>query len=255
MLTLCIRGDSMIELLKKYKVIIFFLVLVIINISWYIIKDSKEKDLSVDLGNQNNETSAWKQDMAQDIAPEQEQILDNKTQEATTAQLGKQTELIANQEVPVYICGEIVNPGVYYVDSKAIINDVVQKSGGLTVEADPSYLNLASAVQPNQKIYVPKIGEEMDNYSNIYENKEIIPSLNGKIGETQVNTKGYPQLININTATEEELQTLSGIGEVKAKAIVAYRSTSQGFKTIEELLNVSGIGDKTFEKIKALITI
>lgn len=260
MLTLCIRGDSMIELLKKYKVMVFFLVLVIINISWYIIKESTIKDLSIDLSNQNNE-AVWKQDEVNllDAAHVQntadEQVLDNEVHAAAAAQPNKENELILNVKIPVYICGEIVNAGVYYVDSKAIINDVVQMSGGLTADADQSYLNLASTIESNQKIYVPKIGEEIDNYSSSYENKDIVSSQNVKTNESQVNTKGYQRLININTATEGELQTLSGIGEVKAKAIIEYRKSTQGFQTIEELLNVSGIGDKTFEKIKTLITI
>jgi competence protein ComEA len=255
MLTLCIRGDSMIELFKKYKVIVFLLVLVIINISWYMIKDSQEKNISIDLSNPSNEAAAWKQDDSHVTSEEQEQNLGSETQEITLVQSNKEVQLISNPKVPVYICGEIVNPGVYYVESKAIINDVVQMSGGFTIDAEQRYLNLAGIIVPNQKIYIPKIGEEIDKYSNSYENKDIVSFQNDKISASLDNTEDYQRLININTATEDELQMLSGIGEVKAKAIIEYRTTTGRFHSIEELLNVSGIGDKTFEKIKTLITI
>ena len=165
------------------------------------------------------------------------------------------------QEVPVYICGAVQKPGVYYVSSKAIVNDVIACSGGLADEADETAINLASPIQPYQKIIVPKIGEEIDKLEDSYENRErteiidVVPNIemvNENLPSTYV--KQEVGLVNINTATKEELMSLNGIGAVKAESIIAYRQENGGFHSIDEIMQISGIGEKTFERIKQFIT-
>lgn len=160
--------------------------------------------------------------------------------------------------VPIYICGEVENPGVYYVKTTAIVNEVIQLSGGFTASANQTAINLASPIVANEKIVIPKIGEEidklMDSYDNIgrYEASSQTKSDGQTNKEQALATSGS---ININVAGKEQLMTLPGIGEVKAAAIIAYREEVGGFSSKEELKNVSGIGDKTYEKLETLITI
>ena len=166
----------------------------------------------------------------------------------TNIEASPQVQVI--EEVPIYICGAVKKPGVYFVPTNAIINDVVEKGGGFTEEADPVAINLASQIIPNEKIIVPKVGEEIDKSTDSYDNRERIES-------SSVSPQPYTSpvgAINLNTATKEQLMTLSGIGEVKAAAIIAYRQEKGVFSSIDELRNISGIGEKTFEKIKQFIT-
>ena len=154
-------------------------------------------------------------------------------------------------EVPIYTCGEVKKPGVYYVQKDAIVNDIVAISGGFTDEANPLAVNLASPIKPNEKIIIPKQGEEIDKLMDSYDNIERATiSLDEEVGVSEQDDK-----VHINTASKEEFMTLNGIGEVKAEAIIAYRQEKGGFSSIEEVKNISGIGEKTFEKIKPFITI
>lgn len=154
-------------------------------------------------------------------------------------------------EIPVYICGAVNTPGVYYVSSQAIINDVIEKCGGFTEDADQTVVNLASKVIANEKIIIPKQGEEIDKLLDSYDNRERVEiSLSSGVASSNQES----QEINLNTASKEKLMTLDGIGEVKAIAIIAYREENGGFNSIEEIKNISGIGEKTFEKIKQFIT-
>jgi competence protein ComEA len=247
MLTLCVRGDSMVELFKKYKVIIIFLIVVTCNIGWYLFKDSQSKALEVQLSVLKNQEKTW---------PKEESLTSVTSEQINEPASAKEVmPSPAPSKVPVYICGEILHPAVYYVESTAIINDVVKAGGGLTEEADSSYLNLASPIIPNQKIYIPKIGEEIDKYFISYENKDMGVFQDTGTDKSASNQDHSSQTVSINNATIEELQTLPGIGEVKAQAIMEYRLAMGGFKTVDELLDVSGIGEKTLAKIKPLITL
>lgn len=167
-------------------------------------------------------------------------------------------EDIEPTSVPVYICGEIEMPGVYYVASNAIVDEAVRVSGGFTAEADITAINLASPIIPNSKIIVPKKGQQIDKSIKSYENREendvgqIVPEWESiPYDQTMA---GEEALIHINEADKELLMTLPGIGEVKATAILAYRKENGRFRDKEDLKNVSGIGDKTYEQLQSLIT-
>ena len=166
------------------------------------------------------------------------------------------------EKVPVYICGEITQPGVYYVASDAILDTVIGMAGGFTDEADQLAINLASPVIPNEKIIVPKEGEEIDklieSYDNIEGNKRVesvtVLPRNTEEKQEMSSPQVGGQCININTADKTLLMTLPGIGEVKANAIISYREIQGAFSNKEAIKNVSGIGEKTYEKIVQLIT-
>jgi len=256
MLTLCIRGDSMIELITKYKVAILFLILVIANIGWYMVKDYQTRAIAVEMHSQPIQNSS------QNTATDDTESYTSHALPVTIEDEPKQNQQVTkyevscnaqtNTKVPIYICGEVVNPGVYYTNQTAIMDDVIQMSGGYTTDADENYLNLAAPIASNQKIYVPKKGEIVD--TNLEEGNNNQDQILGSMRAIEPSASN-DSLVNINLADETELQTLTGIGLVKAKSIIAYRTTNGRFKTIDELLNVSGIGEKTLEKIRAFITL
>lgn len=151
-------------------------------------------------------------------------------------QLTKGTKMIV-----VEIKGEVANPDVYEISEGSIIRDLITKAGGLTNEANIGKINRADKLRDNQLIVIPNKNELSNANTNINVSKE------GNTAEEGI--------ININTANLEELQKINGVGEVKAKSIINYREKNGGFKSIDEMKNIEGIGDKTFEKMKDQITV
>ncbi|APH04313.1 helix-hairpin-helix domain-containing protein [Bacillus weihaiensis] len=155
----------------------------------------------------------------------------------------REEETNAEQALPLVIDikGEIKVPGVYEVGANERVHHLIEKAGGFTKEADELAVNLAAPLQDGMVLYIPKQGEQPEN---LY----ITSALPQNDDEKQ-------KLININTATSEELQTLNGIGPAKAEAIITHREQNGLFQKIEDLLDVSGIGDKSLEKLKEFITV
>ena len=148
-------------------------------------------------------------------------------------------------DIFVHVVGEVNSPGVVKVPSGTRLYNVIEKAGGMTKDAQTDYLNLADTVKDGQQIRVISKKE----YKKLKKKKSKKTHKESQSGN---NSSG---LININTATAQELQTLSGIGEVRAKAIVEYRTQSGNFSKIEDIKNVSGIGDATFNNIKSQICV
>ena len=140
----------------------------------------------------------------------------------------------------VDISGAVNEPGVYKVSGETRLYEVIEMAGGLSENADTDSVNRASFVEDGQKIIIPEKGSG---------NSGSASSLNGVIPSAP----GGQQLVNINTASADELKTLNGIGDVIAERIIEYRSHS-AFKSIEDIMSVDGIGKKTYEKIKDRIT-
>lgn len=138
-----------------------------------------------------------------------------------------------NSEVVIDISGEVVNPGVYKLENGAILDDAIAMAGGLGSKANLKWidknLNRAEKLYNGQKIYIP----------NVVENETVILGVS--------TTKN---IIRINTASLEDLDLLNGVGPSIAQRIIDYRTENGGFKSIEEIKLVPGIGDKMFEKIK-----
>jgi competence protein ComEA len=152
------------------------------------------------------------------------------------------------ETVYVYICGAVEKSDVYQVPAGSRVNDVLIMAGGFSEGAAMQYVNLAQTVQDGERIYIPFEEEIDENMSAVYLQD----------GEKNVSDdKGAEDggLININSAGKEELMTLPGIGEGKALEIIRYREENGDFKTVDELMNVSGIKEGTFRKLKDKITI
>ncbi len=139
------------------------------------------------------------------------------------------------REIAVYVCGQVVNPGVVYLPEDARVVDAVEAAGGLTESADGEYINLAARVSDGEKLYIPDLQES-----------EILRMQEQKL------SLGY---VNINTADKELLMTLPGIGESKAQDIIDYRTEHGGFSTEEDVMKISGIKESLFEKIKDKIVV
>lgn len=168
-------------------------------------------------------------------------------QESTNLESGESHKLpeeaveTIEKDIYVDICGAVKNPGVIKVNEGARVIDAVEIAGGLLSSADRKRVNLARVLIDGEQIYIPEIGEEpWDHSGDIFsgESKSVQP---GKV--------------NINTASSTELQSLNGIGNVLAERIVQYRQEKGKFKRIEDLKNVSGIGEKKYEGIKDAIRV
>ena len=158
-----------------------------------------------------------------------------------------ETEEIAEEpeekeKIKVHIAGSVVSEGIVELEEGARVADAIDQAGGTTADANMDQVNLAYKVQDGQKIYIPNINEEeyeitedMEGIQNIYETN--------------------PDIININTATQTELELLPGIGPSTASKIIKYREENGEFKVIDDIKNVSGIGDAKFESIKNQITV
>lgn len=159
----------------------------------------------------------------------------------------------------VDIKGEVLNPGVYNIVKNSIVNDVIVLAGGLTKNADTTCVNLSKKITDEMVIYINSKSEikKMKEEKEIVVTNEKICSdvINGAYNSSTTEEITSNSKININSATIEELTTLPGIGEEKAKNIIEYRTTNNGFKDITEIKNISGIGDALFNNIKDLITI
>ena len=138
-------------------------------------------------------------------------------------------------QIAVYVCGQVQQPGVVYLDKDSRVVDAVEAAGGFTKVADAEFINLAARVSDGEMIYVPDVQEGLE-----LRNQEK-QALSG--------------LVNINLADETLLMTLPGIGEARARDIIAYRTEHGAFTSIEDLMNISGIKESLFEKIKDKIVV
>lgn len=144
--------------------------------------------------------------------------------------------------VQAYVSGQVVAPGVYELAPDGRVEDAVLAAGGFTAEAQPALVNLAQPLFDGMQIYVPAEGET---------GPLVVPVATAPAGTTS-NSGG---LVNINTAGLEELDTLPGIGPSTAQNIIDYRESNGPFDTLEEIMDVPGIGEAKFSQIKDLITI
>ncbi|MDR7000390.1 helix-hairpin-helix domain-containing protein [Neobacillus niacini] len=149
------------------------------------------------------------------------------------------------ETIMVDVKGQIKHPGVYPATQGERVIDLIERAGGLAKKADESQVNFAEHVQDEMVINIPAKGETDSSPSGIAVNGAAGPS-----GSTPNNAK-----VDLNKADVTQFQTLPGIGPAKAAAILEYRETSGGFKAVEDLKNISGIGDKTFEKLKDLVEV
>ncbi len=149
----------------------------------------------------------------------------------------------APEKISVYICGEVNEPGVYELDKGSILNDAIILAGGLTDDAASEHIDLVYILNKNISIRIPSADEIGDESGFVISSSDA-----AKPGEKDSG------LININRADREELMTLPGIGSSTADKIIEYRNKQQ-FSSIEDIMNVSGIGEGKFNKLKDLICV
>lgn len=182
------------------------------------------------------------------------------TNEATQGEKEERAETTTQQTketLAVYVCGAVMNPGVYELSQGARIVDALLLAGGYRSDAALEYLNQAEYVEDGQKLYVPteKEAEQLEEDSN--QQDKLLDS--GKKDETadsdKKNADTTSHKLDINQASLEELMTLPGIGQAKAQAIIEYRKEHGQFTSIEELKNINGIKDGVYNKVKDSITV
>ena len=153
--------------------------------------------------------------------------------------------------IVIQIIGEVVKPGVYKLPDGSRVQDAVDAAGGLLAEADSNSVNLAARLEDGQQISIPS-----QNASMSVPSAPLATSAPFTIISTLTPTAvSSASLININTATLQQLDTLPSIGPVTAQSIVTYRQQHGPFQHIEDIMNVPGIGPVTFDKIQRLITV
>jgi len=173
-------------------------------------------------------------------------IPDEQSEEINSADAAnEQVEAVSIEEIMVDVKGAVHSPGVYVFTTENRVIDAIERAGGYTQEAETTAVNHAQKLQDEMVIYIPKIGEEMDQ------------SVSGQvvIAPAASTTESTAAQVDLNRADEAALTTLPGIGPSKAQAIIAYREENGSYKTIDDLKNVTGIGDKTFEKLKEFIVV
>lgn len=163
----------------------------------------------------------------------------------------------------VDIKGEVISPGIYELENNSRVIDVIKLAGGLTENADTTVINLSKRIEDEMVIIIYSKWQ-VENWKETKEQEKYLQEqcISPKEGQTKNdacidNTEEFSttsSVININTATKEELMTLTGIGEAKAEAIISYREKTP-FTKIEDIKNVSGIGDSVYEDIKDYITV
>ncbi|WP_374965853.1 helix-hairpin-helix domain-containing protein [Lysinibacillus sp. RS5] len=182
-----------------------------------------------------------------DSSPPQEELIET-IQPIEQLEIKEPVDEAVIQQVFVDIKGAVLYPGVYELQPDQRIIDAVQLAGGYTQDANTQLINHAQKVQDEMVIYIPREGEKLDEITS---NMLTMPTS----GTSQGNNGMEDQKVNLNKADEAALTTLSGIGPSKAQSIISYREENGGFKTIEDLKKVTGIGEKTYEKLKDSITV
>lgn len=153
------------------------------------------------------------------------------------------TEQREAKEIYVHVCGCVKKPGLYRLHSGARTQEAVNAAGGFSKKANQTAWNLAEVLQDGMQIYIPSKDEAKEALNEEQSSKQ------------DLSASQKEDTVNINTASKEELMTLSGIGESKAAAIIASREEKGSFTSIEEIKNVAGIGEGIFNRIKDLITV
>lgn len=180
---------------------------------------------------------------------------DNSQSESSETDQAEDSEVVNSQDqgddlIYVDVKGAVKSPGLYQVQAGDRVLDAIDLAGGLNAQADSKRINLSQRLQDQMVVYVPALDEEV-GAEDLVAITPIVPGDSPTAGSSQEDS----QKININTADASQLQEISGIGEKKAADIIQYRESKGSFQKIEEITEVSGIGDKTFEKIKEQITV
>lgn len=162
--------------------------------------------------------------------------------------------LAVSSYVTVYICGEVNNPGIYEVNSGTMLYELIEQAGGLTDKAPVNNINMVYTLVYDISIYIPSSDENLSYCDSCIIRPDNEAFSSGDLNFGSETYGGQSSLVNINTADKAELMTLPGIGDVTAEAIIAYREVHV-FEKIEDVMNVSGIGEGKYAQIKDYICV
>ncbi|EHL18213.1 comEA protein [Peptoanaerobacter stomatis] len=205
--------------MKRKDIIIIITISIILSLGMIIFHSTKSSDILLDKS-------------------ENTKISEKIKAEDNDAVIEQDSAAVKNEKVVVYISGEVVNPQVIEMKDGDRLIDAIEKCGGMTENADKNAVNLALLLKDEDHYVIPKIGE----------NLQLNTSSNNKSLQNN-------NLVNINTADKTILISLPSIGEKTAEKIIQYRETNGNFKSIDDIKNINGIGEKKFEQIKDLITV
>ena len=220
-----LKNKKVIGLLVALVVIISISLLTYRNNSKNVFKDEYMKNIFIDEDNINLENENNNIDYSLDFSEENNKEV--KTDVINNITSGYDKTIV------VEIKGEVNNPDVYTLKEGSIIKDLIEIAGGLTSNADISNINRAKEIKNHELIVIRNINDINIEVESI---------------EAEINQESDDGIININDADLSKLKEIPGIGDVKANAIILYREENGGFKSIEEIKKVDGIGEKTFEK-------
>jgi len=228
------------EIINRYKIYLIGVGLLLILVISFLIFNKSDKVLASSIKEEKLEKIEEKGETKEQKEPKQEEII-----------------------IYVDIKGEVKKPGIYKANNNTRVNDIILLAGGLTKNANTRSINLSKKVVDEMVIIVHS-KSEISDFSKTKEKETNINSncsmekydlINNACINDIKESSGTNDLISLNSATKEELMTLSGIGEKKALDIISYRNLNGGFKTVEEIMNISGIGESLFAQIKDYITI
>lgn len=227
------------EFEKKKKIFICIAIIVIVALIYIVYTNFYKSTFEeIDLNDAIlDEGSNIEENLDNSIVKENGDVLDN--------------EDVEKDEIIIHIIGEVKKEGIVSLKEGDRVIDAIKKAGGETKNADLSQVNLAYILSDGQKIYIPAKNEKIDNFVISSNEAEIIDNKGNKNSESS----NMSSKININTATESQLDTLPGIGPSTATKIIEYRNTNGKFKKIEDIKEVRGIGEAKYEDLKKYITI
>lgn len=170
---------------------------------------------------------------------------ENKDYDVGESQTGEDKAVIY-----VHICGEVLNPGVYEMQPDERVFMLIEKAGGFTKDAATDYVNQAMALQDGDKVYIPSQAEAAEEGTALSNT-----SSTNSNSESSSNPGSEDGVLDLNTATEEDLMTLPGIGSSKAKKIIAYREEIGKFEKIEQIMDITGIKEGVYNNIKNYVIV
>ena len=214
------------QYLKKKEKLICFIILGIIAIGIYYYINTKNKNILTT----QEENLEVQENISDDIANDEEKI-------------------------KVHISGAVNEEGVVELDINSRIVDAIEKAGGVKENACMDEINLAYKLEDGMKVHIPTIEEKKEEEQNNEQKNQNEGYITGNTDINNNNENKQNSKVNINTCTQTELETLPGIGPVTALKIIEYRNEKGKFKSIEEIKEVSGIGESKFNQIKDLIKV
>ena len=247
----------------KKRISVYFELSVLMILSILLATSCGKDELSISTVKEKEEASEDETDNAEEKVS-QEESGESRSEgiiaaESTAEEAVEEKAVEENSEVSVYVCGAVVSEGVYTLAADARIEDALERAGGYSEDAAHGAINLAERLTDGMKIYFPT-EQEISEGGGTWQTKDASNGSNSLSGSEGMSGSGDlsgldGSLVNINTADAKTLETLPGIGEGKARDIINYRDTNGPFGDVQDIKNVSGIGESTFAKLSPYITV